>query len=152
MELSNRAANAPRRRVNFNLHPHLEDPVQRLLNAIEPGSYVRPHRHATPPRWELFVILSGVLAVLIFDDAGVVIERIELDAGGTVRVIEVPAAAWHTVVALQPETVVIEFKQGPYAPLSDKDFVSWAPGDDGPAAQAMISRFATAPVGTRLSG
>lgn len=152
MKLSDSAATAPRRRANLNLHPNLEDPVQRLLNAIAPDSYVRPHRHAAPTaRWELFVILSGSLAILTFDNAGTVTERIELDASGAVRVVEVPAGVWHTVIALQAGTVVIEFKQGPYAPLSDKDFVGWAPREDDPAAQAMIVRFATATVGTRFN-
>ncbi|HHS84277.1 MAG TPA: cupin fold metalloprotein, WbuC family, partial [Gammaproteobacteria bacterium] len=58
-ELQKRAADSARKRTNLNLHQTLEDPVQRFLNAIEPGSYVRPHRHNTPLRWELFVALSG---------------------------------------------------------------------------------------------
>jgi cupin fold WbuC family metalloprotein len=41
------AQNAPRQRTNLNLHPAFTDPVQRLLNAFEPGTYVRPHRR--PP-------------------------------------------------------------------------------------------------------
>jgi hypothetical protein len=44
------AAAGARRRKNLNLHERLDDPVQRLLNDFEPGTYVRPHRHAD--KWE----------------------------------------------------------------------------------------------------
>ena len=44
-DLVKRARQTPRGRLNLNLHPRLEDPIQRLLNAGSPGTYVRPHRH-----------------------------------------------------------------------------------------------------------
>jgi cupin fold WbuC family metalloprotein len=50
-ELLATAADSPRRRANHNIHPVLEDPVQRFFNAMQPGTYVRPHRHSMPPRW-----------------------------------------------------------------------------------------------------
>ena len=34
----------PRLRLNHNLHQE-QDQVQRFLNVLQPGSYVRPHRH-----------------------------------------------------------------------------------------------------------
>jgi hypothetical protein len=40
--LSTEARGSVRQRKNLNLHVTLVDPVQRLLNAFEPGSYVRP--------------------------------------------------------------------------------------------------------------
>ncbi len=126
-ELQKKAADSPRKRTNLNLHQTLEDPVQRFLNAIEPGSYVRPHRHNTPLRWELFIALSGGAVVLIFDQEGEVIERTEIAAGGPTQAVEIPAGTWHTIAALRPGTVLIEFKQGSYAPLSEMDFASWAP-------------------------
>ena len=47
-----------RRRMNYNFH-QLEDPANRMLNAIEPESYIRPHRHLEPPRDEAFFVLRG---------------------------------------------------------------------------------------------
>ena len=72
--------------------------------------------------------MRGEVAVLLFDDHGVVQERHELVAGGKLLGIEIPPGAWHTLVARQP-TVLFELKQGPYNPLSDKDFASWAPAE-----------------------
>ena len=134
------AASRPRGRANHNLHPELEDPVQRLLNAMEPGTYVRPHRHLTPPRWELFLALSGSAAVLTFDGQGRVRHRHELAPDGPERGVEIPAGAWHTVVALAPGTVLFEVKQGPYVAPSDKGFAAWAPAE-GEAGAAELERW-----------
>lgn len=52
------AVASPRRRKNFNLHASPDDPIQRLCNAFEPGTYVRPHRHGAGV-WELFLVIGG---------------------------------------------------------------------------------------------
>lgn len=145
--LSEMAAAAPRRRMNRNLHERPDDPVQRLLNALEPGTYVRPHRHASPPKWELFALLAGAVAVLLFDDDGTVTERVDL--GGEAVLAEIPAGRWHSLAALAPGSVVLEVKPGPYEPLSDKDFAAWAPAEGDPAAAALEAWLRTAKRGER---
>lgn len=150
LELISRfAAGAPRGRTNRNLHPEPGDPVQRFLNAIEPGSYVRPHRHTDPPRWELFVGLCGSAAVLLFDDQGCVVAREPVGPSQRNRALEIPAGTWHCIVALEPGTVLFEFKPGPYSPLSDKDFATWAPAEGGTAAAALERWFRSAAPGDR---
>ncbi len=131
--LADRASVEPRRRTNHNLHTTLEDRVQRFCNAMAPGSYVRPHRHVTPPKWELFAVLGGAAAVLTFDGDGRVRERAELGRGGDV-IVEVPPGMWHAVAALEADTVLLEIKEGPYQPVSDKDFAAWAPVEGHPDA------------------
>lgn len=37
-----KAKNSPRLRQNYNLHDSYDEPCQRLLNAIEPDSYLPP--------------------------------------------------------------------------------------------------------------
>lgn len=149
--LSREAAASPRRRKNLNLHPELSDPVQRLLNAMEPGTYVRPHRHTTPPRWELLAVLSGSVAVLVLDDGGTVLERVMLDARGDNRVLEIPVGAWHTLASMEPGTVLLELKPGPYEAMVDKDFAAWAPKEGEKGAIEMEKRFAGAKIGEYLS-
>lgn len=139
--LSARAAEAPRRRANHNLHGELSDPVQRFLNAIEPESFVPVHRHAEPQRWELFIALSGALAVLTFDDHGRVATRDELCASGPLRGIEIPVGAWHTVVALHSGTLLFELKEGPYSPVTDKDFAPWSPREGDVASGAWLEWY-----------
>lgn len=139
--LSHEAAASSRRRANRNLHPRLEDPVQRLCNALEPDSYIRPHRHPEADKWELFVMLSGAAAVLSFDDYGRVLERTVLAAEGPVYGMEIPEQTWHTLVALQPGTVALEIKRGPYRALDDKDFAAWAPAEGEAEAAAFLAWF-----------
>lgn len=145
--LSSTARELPRRRKNLNLHAELGDPVQRLCNALEPGTYVRPHRHHGEGRWELFVALRGAAAVLGFDDRGRVCERIEIAAGGPVFGVEIPEATWHGLAALVPGTVLFEVKRGPYLALTDKDFARWAPEEGAPATAGWVRWFEQAQIG-----
>lgn len=69
-ETTARAQASGRLRMNHNLHERLDDPVNRLLNALEPGTYLRPHRHLHPPKDEAYIVLRGALDVLLFDEAG----------------------------------------------------------------------------------
>ena len=151
-DLTARAASSPRLRANWNLHPTLEDPVQRFLNAFEPGTYVRPHRHSDPERWELFLALAGRAAVLAFDEGGLVRERLELSAVGPCRGVEVPAGEWHVAAALEPGTILFEVKPGPYAPATDKDFAPWAPPEGDGACPAFEAWYRAARPGDRPPG
>ena len=148
--MSAAAAATPRLRKNLNWHPDLADPVQRLFNAIEPGSYVRPHRHPQPTGWELLVIVAGRMALLEFDDHGVVQARIELDSA--TPVVEIPPAIWHTLVAPAPGSVLLEVKPGPYVPGAAHDFAAWAPPEGSAAAESLARWCRQARVGDRAPG
>jgi cupin fold WbuC family metalloprotein len=137
--LSAEAAATPRLRKNLNLHPVPEDPVQRLFNAMEPGTYVRPHRHTRAKGWELMLAVRGAFSILVFDERGQVLDRADLSAVGGVTAIEIPAHTWHAAVVLAPETVMFEVKPGPYSPVEDKDFAAWAPLE----GEALADRFVT---------
>lgn len=126
-ELSTQAAISPRQRAHHTLHPRLDDPVQRLCIAMEPGTYVRPHRHMQPETWEILLVLSGAVALLSFDENGIVLERIALEAGGYTTAVEIPSGTWHAVASLQTGTVVFEVKQGPYEPISENNYARWSP-------------------------
>lgn len=116
----------PRKRKNFNYHPTFDDPINRMLNAVEPGSYVQPHKHESPDKREVFILLKGKLAVVFFDNSGNITDHVILDNIENFGV-EIPPAQWHTIIALEPGTVVYEIKDGPYSPADDKNFASWAP-------------------------
>lgn len=143
------ARNAPRKRKNLNLHTTLNDPIQRLLNALEPGTYVRPHRHNTPGKWEFFAILRGRAQVLTFDDAGTVLERHELSPMGPVQAVEIAAGTWHTLVASETGTVLLEVKPGPYTPAAPEDFAPWASPEGSVEAVALERWLHLAPLGSR---
>lgn len=56
-DLTRRAQNSPRRRMNLNFHESLEDKCHRFLNAVEPRADIPIHRH--PEKEESFVGGSG---------------------------------------------------------------------------------------------
>ena len=136
--LSREAKESPRRRRNRNLHA-MEDPVHRLLNAMEPGTYVRPHRHLHPPKSETAIVVGGRIGILFFDDAGTVVGRRALDAAGETLGADFPPEAWHTLVALSPGSVFFETKAGPYAPPAAEDLASWAHAEGAPEC-ALLER------------
>ena len=138
---------SPRQRAHYNLHQELNDRVQRLCIAMEPGTYVRPHRHSDPETWEILMILRGSLALNIFDDKGMVIDRTVLKAGGPVLVVEFPQNTWHAPASLETGTVVFEIKQGPYRPIDEQNLAAWAPAEGMPAAAGFIEWYGHARVG-----
>ena len=98
-----------------------------MLNAFEPGTYIQPHKHESPDKREVFIVLRGSLLVVIFDETGNTVEFVLLDPAKGNFAIEIPAGVWHSVVSLEKGTVVYEIKDGPYQLISDKNFASWAP-------------------------
>ena len=140
--LSEAARTSPRGRRNHNFHARETDACNRLLNAIEPGSYIRPHRHLDPAKDETFVVVRGRMGVVLFDHAGGV-RRSELLAAGGERIgIDVPHGTWHSLVALEPGTIFFEAKAGPYLPLAAEEISPWAPAEGSPEAGAYFARLA----------
>lgn len=127
---------SPRRRANHNLHETLSDPVQRLAIAMEPDTYVRPHRH--PQTWELLYPLRGRFVVLHFDQGGRVMARAVL--GESSAMVETPAGLWHAVLSLDPGGVIFEVKHGPYTPIAGADYSWWSPSEGTPEILAWYAR------------
>jgi cupin fold WbuC family metalloprotein len=141
--VSARAETNDRRRANHNLHRH-EEPVQRFLNALQPGTYVRPHRHRRQEPgagFECFVVLQGSVGLLVLNGAGGVIHAQRLDAAGPTRGVELGEDQFHTLVALSRDAVLLELKQGPYRPTDDKDFLPQFPAEGTPAAANQEQRW-----------
>jgi cupin fold WbuC family metalloprotein len=132
-EVSARAKQSPRRRMNYNFHKDYSDTLQRLLNAIEPGSYLRPHKHENPDKREVFTVLRGKVLVVEFDPEGNIVDHMILEPSAGSFGAEIPEKTFHCILALEPGTVVYEIKDGPYSPIDDKNFATWAPreGEDG---------------------
>lgn len=139
-----------RRRIILPFHQGPDDQLQRMLNAIQPDSYIRPHRHLDPPKSETVLILRGKLLCLVFDDSGVATAAFILRPGGDPFGFDCQAGIYHTFIAMAPDTVFFEVKPGPYEPASDKDFAAWAPPEDSPAAAAYLETLRQ--IGLDLSG
>jgi cupin fold WbuC family metalloprotein len=143
------ARTSPRGRKNRNFHATDSQPAHRLLNAIEPGSYVAPHRHRHPDKGETMLVLRGTLGLVTFDDAGAVVNAVKVSHGvtggnprGSAPIgVDIPHDTWHTVFALESGTVFFEAKAGPYVPLAADEKAAWAPAEGDPAAAACLARW-----------
>lgn len=142
--VAQQAATSPRKRMNYNFHTGPEDNPHRFLNVLLRGTYIRPHRHAHPPKAESFLVLDGVAEVLLFDDLGRVVERHQMGSDsreGKTWGVDLPPGIWHTIVALSDRVVCFEVKPGPWEPASDKEFASWAPAENDLNATTYLKKL-----------
>lgn len=148
------ARQSPRRRVHRNFHPGNDYPAHRLLIAMEPDSYVPPHRHLSSAKDETLLILRGSLGVIFFDAGGRPECGFVLQAGGERLGVDIPHGVFHTVIALEPGCLFFEAKAGPYVPVSAEERAAWAPleGESGaPAFLAELRAYCGAIGGAGLS-
>lgn len=137
-QVTGEARDSVRMRKNYNLHPNDAFCCHRLLNAIEPGSFIQPHRHLDPNKDESMVILRGRLGVVAFDEGGAVTGTHLLQAGDAVAV-DIPHGEFHTVLSLEPGTVFFETKGGPYLPLTSEEKAPWAPVEGDGSVNAYLA-------------
>ncbi|HGE4485735.1 TPA: WbuC family cupin fold metalloprotein [Escherichia coli] len=110
---------------------------------VNPGTYVRPHRH--PHTFELLLPLRGRFVVLNFDDRGTVTHRAIL--GETCTVLEMAAGTWHAVLSLDTGGIIFEVKHGGYQPVAADDYAHWAPAEGEPGTTELMAWYAQAQVG-----
>ena len=134
-ELTAKAKESPRLRMNMDMRNSAEDTSQRMLNAIEPGTEVPVHRHQKTS--ETVVVLRGSAVQWLYDDAGEVVGKVLLGAGDchvagaprndveeSVMAMNVEKGQWHRIESLESGTVILEMKDGAYEPISPADILS----------------------------
>ena len=135
-DLTAKAKESPRLRMNLDLRDSAEDTSQRMLNAIEPGSQLPIHRHKHTS--ETVVCLRGRLVWEYYQELSVEslklrdssissrvqkVQEIELCPNGPVVALNIPAGQWHTVRALESGSVILEMKEGKYEPTGPEDMM-----------------------------
>jgi cupin fold WbuC family metalloprotein len=121
-DLTAKAKESPRFRMNLDLRNGAEDQSQRMLNAIEPESVVPIHRHQKSS--ETVVCLRGRVVEEYYDELErICTEAIELSPNGPVVALNIPAGQWHTARALESGTVILEMKDGKFEPTQDCDIL-----------------------------
>jgi cupin fold WbuC family metalloprotein len=139
--VSAEARQNPRLRRNHNIHQSDESRCHRLLNAIEPGSYIRPHRHLDPEKDEAFILMSGRMGIVTFTDDGKISETVLLSHDSGNLAVDIPHGVYHTALSLESGTVFYEAKAGPFRQLNEDEKGMWAPEDGTPQAQAFLKRL-----------
>ena len=132
---------SPRGRIIAPLHRSPSDPVHRMLNAIQPGSYVGPHRHLDPPKAEAWIVLRGAVLFVTFFEDGEIRQQLVLDADTENFGVDLVPGHYHTLVALKPDTIIYAVKTGPYDEATDKSFAPWAPAEGTTEAQKYLSNL-----------
>jgi len=138
-QVSSQAKASPRRRRNHNFHASESDTCNRLLNAIEPDSYLQPHCHHEATKDETLIVVHGRLGVILFDERGAVTATAVLAPASESVGVNIPHGMYHTLVALEPGSVFFEAKAGPYAPLTPREKAPWAPAEGEPHAPAYLA-------------
>ena len=110
--VSEQAKESPRLRMNYNFHQSLEDKCHRFLNAVEPGTIVPIHHHVTKD--ETFILLRGKVRVLTYNDQGNVIDDVVLSHENGQYGVDIPKNTWHTIEAMEPDSLIFECKEGPF--------------------------------------
>lgn len=117
-EIQEKAKTSPRLRMNMDLRNSGEDKSQRMLNVLLPTTVVPIHRHRDTS--ETTMIIRGKLFMVFYDDMGAQIERYLLDPTIGNYGVQIQKGQWHTVEVVEP-SVIIEFKDGAYAPNAPED-------------------------------
>jgi cupin fold WbuC family metalloprotein len=110
------AATSPRKRARICAHRSNTDTLHEMIIAISASSYIRPHRHVE--KAESFHVIEGEVDVAVFDDAGKVVDVIELGGPGSGRrfYYRLSHSAFHTLLIRSDYLVVHEVTSGPFAP------------------------------------
>lgn len=132
------AAASLRRRKNHNFHADDADPCHRLLNGMEPDSYVPPHRHNAADKDETILALRGRMGMVFFDECGKVTGQTLIEPGGETVAVDIPHGVFHSVVALENGSVFFEAKAGPYLPLTPEERAPWAPPEGAPEGAVYL--------------
>ena len=119
-EVTEKAEESPRLRMNHNLHDSLDAKTQRLINVLLPGTLVPIHRHQHTA--ETYALLRGKMFVIFYDSLGGQTERYLLDPAIGNYGVHIPAGQWHGIEVLEP-SAILEVKDGAYMPLQPEDIL-----------------------------
>lgn len=147
--LKSRALENERDRARLCAHTSTDDSVHEMLIVHTKGTYIPPHKHLG--KSESFHIVEGRLDIVIFDDAGEVVEVVEMGeyATGATFFWRISESYYHSVI---PRTDIVVFHETTKGPFKREDFVHapWAPREDDPAAVRLYMEQLESVIGPKL--
>jgi cupin fold WbuC family metalloprotein len=143
---SQKACNSERLRHNYNFHHSYDEKVQRMLNILQPGTYIQPHRHkkisdSDNDGFEFLLVIQGEIGVILFNEQGKAIYWERLSSHGATLGLEIPEDIYHTVLSLSPNTAILEFKEGPFIVSEVKDLHIAFPEEGTLAASQQVENW-----------
>lgn len=116
-----------RRRIILPIHRIQDAEVQRMINFLQPGTYIRPHKHSLNHATESLVLIQGAILFYTFNDSGEIETKHRVGSKPHAGVLDIEPNVWHSFKVLEPDTILFECKKGPYDAEKDKIFAPWAP-------------------------
>lgn len=127
-----------RKRIILPIHRKQEAEVQRMINFLQPETYIRPHKHPLNHASESLVLIRGSICFYTFDDDGTVRSINNVDSKPVTGVLDIEPRVWHSFIVLEEDTILFECKKGPYDGKKDKTFAPWAPAEGSDEVQEWI--------------
>ena len=121
-KLTAQAKTSPRLRMNFDLRNSPADQSQRMLNALEPGTVMPIHRHRNSS--ETVAVLRGKVKWIYYNDQGEITDTFLVAPDSNLVGLCVPMGQWHSLECLETGTVILETKDGAYAPMNEEDIMN----------------------------
>ena len=120
------ASQSQRHMARLLMHFDHEDPVQEMLIAMGRNCAVMPN--CSVGRSESLQVVQGELLLVIFDDNGNVLKRIEMGPAGSDKAFlyRLSSTPWHTMIPLSEIVIVHEVIEGPFSNSSDP-IPDWVP-------------------------
>lgn len=124
--LKQQALSSNRKRARICTHRSNEDALHEMLIAISADSYIHPHKHTS--KVESFHIIEGLVDVVVFDDAGAIVDVVELGDVSTGKnfYYRLSDSLFHTLLIHSDFLVVHEVTNGPFV-ANETILASFAP-------------------------
>lgn len=107
--------------------------IQIIYNAIQPESYVQPHKHNYE---EFFTCIYGEMGLVTFDNEGGLKDKVLLSNVDTL-LYPVGKNVWHSIFSLKRDSLFKVISLGPYRD-GLKKFAPWAPKEELPKSREII--------------
>lgn len=139
--LRRQARRNQRRRIRLCAHRSPAEALQEMFIVLERSAYIRPHKHLR--KAESLHILEGRADLVIFNDAGKVIDVVRLGAYGSGRPFyhRMDRPLFHTLRIHSPYLAFHETTTGPFR-RSATAYAPWSPeSPDGPGGREFLARL-----------
>lgn len=130
VKLREQASNSEGRKARLNLHAEGTDPIQEMIITFCGDCTMAPGKSGG--KSESLHMIEGEATLLVFDDDGTVMARVELGQWGTGKTVQyrMQDDQWHTLVPKSAFVTVHEILRGPFEPEKNIS-APWVPSDAG---------------------
>ena len=126
--LKESAKQSPRKLARLCMHRDTNDVVQEMILAFTRDCIIPPN--AMPGKSESLTVVEGSILLVLFDDDGRVLNRVEMGPVGGEKpfMYRLCSASWHTMIPLTDDVIVHECIEGPFVKV-DVVPPTWIPSE-----------------------